>query len=91
MSANYSQRQIQVEFTHEGLIMGKICNYLLMTKESRAKNRGKLPMSKASCKANDQNLYMTNSICKENSTFLYISFFTLLLSLYTEENGHTKF
>ena len=83
MSARYSQRQIQAEFTHERLVMGKLFDFLLMTSKSQAENKQKLPVSKLSCIEIAQNLYMTSSTYKENSTFLYISFFTLLFSLFT--------
>ncbi len=73
MSTNYSQRQIQVEFTHEGFVMGKIFDFLLMISESWAKNSQKIPMSMASCIENRQNLYMTTPTCKGKRTFLYIS------------------
>ena len=39
-------QQMSVEFTHEGLIMGNLSNFLPMTKMLQEENRQKLPMNK---------------------------------------------
>jgi len=43
MSANYSHWQIPVEFTHEGLVIGKIFDFLPMKIDSRAKTGKNYP------------------------------------------------
>lgn len=70
MSTSNCQRQIQVEFTYEGFVMGRLLCNLLMTTESKAENSQKSPMSEISCIENTPNLRMTNSTCIENCIFL---------------------
>ena len=73
MSTNYSQGQMEGEFTHESIVMSKLYYFLLMIPLSCVKIGLKLPMNHPLCKENGQNLHMINTSCIENLTFQYMT------------------